>query len=159
MKAGSDMVVTMYYTLTDDAGETLDESREGPGMAYLHGHGHIISGLEKALEGQEVGFSAKVDLEAADAYGERNEEALFEVERSQFPPDAEVSPGMQVEGEGPQGRVPFHVIDVSDDMITLDGNHPLAGQNLHFDVEIIEVREATSQELEHGHVHAGGHNH
>lgn len=149
----------MHYTLTDDAGEVLDSSSGRTPFEYLHGHGNIIGGLESALEGVEAGFKSKVTVAPADGYGERNDKAVFEVPRDQFPPGEDIQVGMQVHGEGPQGVIAFTVVGVAADHVTLDGNHPLAGKTLHFDVEVLGVREATKQELDHGHVHAHGHDH
>lgn len=159
MKAANGMVVSMHYTLTNDQGQTLDSSRGGAPFAYLHGHGNIISGLEGALEGAEAGFANKVTVAPADGYGERNDQAVFEVPREQFPAGEEVQIGMRVHGEGPQGVMAFTVVGLTETGVVLDANHPLAGETLHFDVEVLEVRAATAQELAHGHVHAHGHDH
>jgi FKBP-type peptidyl-prolyl cis-trans isomerase SlyD len=160
MKTASGMVVTMHYTLTDDAGTVLDSSEGREPLAYLHGHGNIIPGLEKALEGSEPGFKSSVTVPPGEGYGEKNPEAVFEAPREHFPPEMELAPGNQVYAEGPRGPVTFTIVDTSDSGVVLDANHPLAGQTLHFDVEVVEVREATQEELEHGHVHGeGGHEH
>lgn len=154
------MVVTMHYTLTDDDGQVLDSSSGGDPLSYLHGHGNIIAGLEQALEGNAAGHKADVTVEAADGYGERNDEMIVTASREQFDPAMDLKPGLQVMAQGPNGPVIFTVSEVSDEEVTLDGNHPLAGRRLHFAVEITEVREATAEELEHGHVHGpGGHHH
>jgi FKBP-type peptidyl-prolyl cis-trans isomerase SlyD len=124
----ADRVVTIHYTLKDDAGAVLDSSAGGEPLAYIQGHGNLVPGLEKALEGKQDGVSLDLSLPPADGTGD----------------------GMRL----------FTVTAVVGDMITLDGNHPLADQTLHFKVEVVGVREATSEELEHGHVHgAGGHHH
>jgi len=160
MKAAAGMVVTMHYTLTDGQGEVLDSSRGGTPMTYLHGHQNIIPGLERALEGTGTGHKAKVTVEPAEGYGEKNPEAVFEAPREHFPPDLELKPGVRVSADGPNGPISFLVVDVNEKTATLDGNHPLAGQTLHFDVEVVEVRAATDEEKEHGHVHGeGGHHH
>jgi FKBP-type peptidyl-prolyl cis-trans isomerase SlyD len=159
MKAANGRVVSMHYTLTDDAGNTIDSSRGRDPFVYLHGHGNIISGLETALEGAEAGFKSAVTLQPSEGYGEYNPKAVFEVPKEQFPSGEDIQVGMQVQGEGPQGIVAFTVVELTDNEVVLDGNHPLAGKTLSFDVEIITVREATDQELEHGHVHAHGHHH
>ncbi|MDX1654605.1 MAG: peptidylprolyl isomerase [Candidatus Competibacteraceae bacterium] len=161
MKASNGKVVTLHYTLTDDAGNTLDSSRaRNEPFSYLHGHGNIVSGLEKALEGTEAGHNSQVAVTPEEGYGERVDQAVFEVPRDQFPPGEDIRVGMRVHGEGPKGVVAFTVTDVSDQGVMLDGNHPLAGQNLNFDVEVLDVREATEEELSHGHVHGeGGHQH
>jgi FKBP-type peptidyl-prolyl cis-trans isomerase SlyD len=159
MKAASGMVVTMHYTLTDDSGEILDSSRGGEPLSYLHGHGNIIPGLEKALEGVIAGHKAKVSVPAEEGYGEKNPEAIFEAPREHFPPDMELKVGERVTADGPEGPISFMIVSVNDKGAVLDANHPLAGQTLHFDVEIVRVREATKEEIDHGHTHEGGHQH
>lgn len=159
MKAARDKVVSLHYTLTDDSGEALDSSRGRVPFVYLHGHGNIIRGLEAALEGHEAGFSSSIQVAPADGYGEYNPQAVFEVPREQFPPNEEIQVGMQVQGEGPDGRLNFMVLAVNEQGVVLDANHPMAGKNLNFEVEVLEVRDATEQELSHGHVHLHGHDH
>lgn len=159
MKAAHGKVVSLHYTLTDDHGLVLDTSRERGPFTYLHGYGNIIPGLENALNGCEAGFSSVVQVAPAEGYGEYNQQAVFEVPRAQFPPNEEIQVGMQVQGEGAHGIVTFTVVAVNDSGIVLDGNHPMAGKTLHFDVEVLEVRDATAQELDHGHVHAHGADH
>lgn len=161
MKAAHGRVVSLHYTLTDDLGLQLDSSREREPFAYLHGYGNIIAGLEAALEGCEAGFSSAVHVTPAEGYGEYDPQAVFEAPRAQFPPGEDVQVGMRVqgEGEGEQGILNFTVVGVNDRVVVLDANHPMAGKNLHFAVEVLEVRDATAQELAHGHVHAHGHDH
>ena len=159
MQVARDTVVTLHYTLTGDDGSVIDASRDEP-LSYLHGHGNLIPGLEKALEGATAGFQSRVSLEPKDGYGERRDEMVIGVARDQFDPAMKLEPGVQVQANGPQGVVVFTVVEIGDDEVTLDGNHPLAGANLHFDVEITDVRAATAEELAHGHVHGpGGHHH
>jgi FKBP-type peptidyl-prolyl cis-trans isomerase SlyD len=160
MKTANGMVVTMHYTLTDEAGTVLDSSDGREPLSYLHGHGNIIPGLEKALEGAGAGFKSSVTVSPEEGYGDRNPDAVFEAPKEHFPPDIDITPGARVYAEGPQGPVSFTVVEQSESGVTLDANHPLAGQTLHFEVEVLDVREATAEELEHGHVHgAGGHEH
>lgn len=159
MKAANGRVVSLHYVLTDDHGLLLDSSREREPFAYLHGYGNIIRGLETALEGSEAGFSSAIRVPPADGYGDYNPEAVFEVPRGQFPPEEDIQVGMQVQGEGAHGILNFTVVEVSDRGVVLDANHPMAGKNLNFQVEVLEVRAATEQELSHGHVHAHGHDH
>lgn len=159
MKATQDRVVSLHYTLTDDHGLLLDSSRGRDPLAYLHGHGHIIQGLEAALEGCEAGFSGSVQVPPADAYGEYDPQGVFEAPRDQFPSGEEIQAGMRVQAEGPQGIVNFTVLSANDQGVMLDANHPLAGKTLNFEVEVLEVRQATDQELAHQHVHAHGHDH
>ncbi len=160
MKVARNTVVTLHYTLTDDSGEVLDSSAGGEPLGYLHGHGNIIPGLEKALEGSSAGFQSTVTISAAEGYGEKNPDAVFDAPRKHFPQDMPLAPGAQVQTQGEHGPLTTTVVNVTDDSVTLDGNHPLAGKTLHFEVEIVEVRGASEEELAHGHVHGhGGHHH
>ena len=159
MQVTRDTVVTLHYTLTGDDGAVIDASRGEP-LSYLHGHGNLIPGLEKALEGVSAGFQSRVSLEPEDGYGERRDEMVIGVARDQFDPAMKLETGVQVQANGPQGPVVFTIVEVGEDEVTLDGNHPLAGTRLHFDVEVTDVRAATAEELAHGHVHGpGGHHH
>jgi len=152
---GPDTVVSMHYTLTNDAGEVLDSSQGQDPLAYLHGAGNIIPGLENALTGKTQGAKLKASIQAEDAYGVRREELIQAIPREMFAAE-DIEPGMVFQAEGQL----FTVVGVTDAEVTVDGNHPLADQTLHFDVEIVEVRPATEEELEHGHVHGpGGHHH
>lgn len=153
-------VASFHYTLTNDGGDVLDSSREREPLAYLHGAGNIVPGLEKAMAGRKEGDTFKVDVEPQEGYGPRHEELIQTVPMSAFQGVPEVKPGMQFQGNGPQGATLVTVTSVDGDEVRVDGNHPLAGQTLHFDIEVTEVREATEDELTHGHVHgAGGHQH
>ena len=151
MQAIRGAVVSFNYKLTDDDGNTIDSSEGCAPLSYLHGYDNIIPGLESALEGVDVGYSANVVVEPADAYGDIDEEAVFEVGRDKFPPEMELAPGMQFAGETPSGDVPLTVMQVNDDSIIVNANHPLAGERLHFDVEVVDIREATDEELQQGH--------
>ncbi len=152
-------VVGLIYTLKDDAGKLLDEAPKNDLFFYLHGEGQIVPGLEDALEGLKPGDKKAITVTPDQGYGQLNEEMKVVVSRDQFPKEADVQPGMQFLAEmGKGGKHPFTVIDVKDGQVHLDGNHPLAGQTLHFDVEVVEVRDATKEELEHGHAH-GPHSH
>ena len=161
MLIGSEKVVLIHYTLTDDSGQVLDSSSGRDPLAYLHGKGNIIPGLEKALEGKQAGDKLNVAVQPAEGYGERDERLVQDVPREAFENVDEVNPGMQFQAQNEQGQARIvTVTKVADDLITIDANHPLAGTNLNFDVEVTEVREPTAEELEHGHVHGpGGHNH
>ncbi|MCA1798933.1 MAG: peptidylprolyl isomerase [Xanthomonadaceae bacterium] len=160
MQASRDKIVSMHYTLTADDGNVLDSSTGGEPLSYLHGHGNIVPGLENALEGAKTGFKSRVTVEPADGYGERREEMVIAAPREQFDPAMDLKPGLQVVANGPQGQIIFTVREVSDEEVTLDGNHPLAGQRLHFEVEVTDIRAASEEELSHGHVHGpGGHHH
>ena len=160
MKTARNMVVSFHYTLKDDSGEVLDSSSGREPLSYLHGHGNIIPGLEKALEGTAAGHRSAVDIDAAEGYGETNPDLVFEAPREHFPEDLKLEEGARVYAEGPEGPVSFTVVRLTDSGAVLDGNHPLAGKQLHFDVEVVEVRPATDEEVTHGHVHGeGGHHH
>lgn len=160
MKITQDKAVSFHYTLRNDAGETLDASGEGGPLAYLHGHGNIVPGLEAALEGMAAGDKLTVAVAPEQAYGPRDERLVQMVPRNRFPDSVELAPGMQFQAQGPQGGRLVTVTRVEQDIVTVDANHPLAGQTLHFEVEVAEVRKASRTELEHGHVHGpGGHHH
>lgn len=159
MRVDQNAVVTFDYTVTDTDGQVLDTSKgQGP-LAYIHGKGQIVTGLEKAMVGKEPGASFQVSVTAAEGYGERDDRRMVTVPRSELPPD--VAPGMQLVGQGPDGRrMPYTVTKVEAGQATLDGNHPFAGKALKFAIDVREVREATREELSHGHVHGpGGHGH
>jgi FKBP-type peptidyl-prolyl cis-trans isomerase SlyD len=153
--------VSFHYRLTDDQGQEIDSSAGQDPLAYLHGAGNIIPGLEKALEGKSVGDHLIVDVAAEEGYGPVQEELIQEVPRSSFQGVESIEVGMQFEAQtGQGGAVPVTVTKVTDETVTVDGNHPLAGKDLNFDVTIADVREASAEELEHGHVHGpGGHSH
>jgi FKBP-type peptidyl-prolyl cis-trans isomerase SlyD len=160
VKIAADSVVLIHYTLKDDQGKVLDSSAGGDPLAYIQGHGNLVPGLEKALEGKSAGDRLEVTLVPAEGYGERNEELVQRVPKRQLQGGGEIKKGMQFRAQTDEGLRVFTVTGVAGDMVTLDGNHPLADQTLHFDVQVTDVREATSEELEHGHVHgAGGHHH
>ena len=160
MKIETNKVVTIDYTLKNAAGQIIDSSEGDEPLAYLHGNGNLVPGLEKALEGLSAGDAIQVVVPPAEGYGERDEAKVGEAPLSAFEDVGEIKPGMQFEAEGPEGSEMVTVISVADDVITLDGNHPLAGETLHFDVTVREIREATEEELEHGHAHGPeGHGH
>jgi len=160
MQIAEQKVVTLNYTLRDGEGDLIDESRDGT-FVYLHGAHNIIPGLENALTGKSAGDSLSVAVEPADAYGVRDDSRIETVPRHMFPTDSPVEPGMQFHAQGPQGQmITISVVSVQEGTVTIDGNHPLAGVQLHFDVEVIDVRDASPEELDHGHVHgAHGHHH
>ncbi|MFA5938995.1 MAG: peptidylprolyl isomerase [Sinimarinibacterium sp.] len=160
MEIANQRVVYIHYTLTNDAGEVLDSSRGAEPLAYLHGGGNIIPGLENALIGKAAGDKLVVKVAAADGYGERDEQLVQNVPRRAFQGIKDIQPGMSFTAQGNGGPMRVVVTRVAGDMVTVDGNHPLAGENLSFDVEVTEVRAATEEEMSHGHVHgAGGHHH
>ena len=154
-------VVTMNYEVVDDQGQLIDRSEEGGPLAYIHGNGQLIPGLETALEGRSKGDKVAVDVAPEQGYGERDEEGVQIVARNQFDDSVEIEVGMQFEAQDDdEGHQIVTVVAVDGENITLDTNHPLAGKNLRFEVEILDVRDASTEELSHGHVHGpGGHDH
>ena len=160
MQIQTQKVVTLNYTLTDRDGNIIDQSSDGS-FAYLHGASNIIPGLEDALTGKRAGDELSVSVAPDKAYGERDPAKTQSVPRSMFPADTEIEPGMQFHAQGPhEETIVVTVAEVADDRITVDGNHPLAGVHLNFAVEIVDVRDASQEELDHGHVHGpGGHDH
>ena len=150
-------VVSIHYTLKNDKGDQLDGSNEGEPLVYLHGCGNIIPGLEAALLGKNIGDSLTVVVPPEDGYGEKKEEMMGKVPLSAFEGMGELKAGMRFDAEGADGHRQMVVIEeVGEEEVTINGNHPLAGETLHFDVKIDSIREATKEELEHGHVHAPG---
>ena len=157
----NNQVVQFHYTLKDDEGNIIDQSPEGQPLAYLHGYQNIIPGLEAQLVGKAVGDKFTASVEPADAYGEFDYAAVQEVPRENFQGVDNIQAGMQFQSQTEDGHVMLVTVkDVQDDMVIVDANHRLAGKKLHFDVEIADIREATPEELQHGHAHgAGGHHH
>ena len=160
MQIADDRVVLIHYTLTNDAGETLDSSAGSEPLAYLHGRGNLIQGLESKLTGRVAGDKLDVRVAPGDGYGHVDPALTQSVPRSAFPDDVDLRVGMRFQTQSDRGPQVVVVTHVSDESVRVDGNHPLAGQFLNFAVEITEVREASDEELAHGHVHgAGGHHH
>jgi FKBP-type peptidyl-prolyl cis-trans isomerase SlyD len=160
MSITQDQVVTLHYTLRDDAGEIIDSSPDGEPLAYLHGHGNLVPGLERELSGKRAGDKLQVTVSPADGYGEYDHALVQRVPRRALKGLANLRVGMRLQAQIGHGARAVTVTQISGDMVTLDGNHPLAGQNLHFQVEVAEVRAATDEELSHGHVHGpDGHHH
>ena len=150
-------VVGIQYTLKNDSGEELDGSSEGEPLVYLHGCGNIIPGLEDALLGKNIDDKLNVTIEPEKAYGEKKEEMMGKVPLSAFEGMGELKEGMRFDAEGADGHRQMVVIEeVGEEEVTINGNHPLAGETLHFDVTVDSIRQATAEELEHGHVHAPG---
>ena len=157
MNVGKDTVVSFHYTLTDQGGEVLDSSDGRRPLSYLQGHGQIIPRLERQLEGLAAGAMVTLHVPAPEAYGPRDEKLLFDVPRAQFSPDVDLTLGNTVMADGEGHPAVLTIREVRDDVVVLDANHPLAGKDLNFAVELVEVRAATAQELSHGHAHDGGH--
>jgi len=156
----ADRVVLIHYTLKDDAGAVIDSSAGAEPLAYIQGHGNLVAGLEKALEGKQDGDAVTVSVAPAEGYGKYDAGLIQRVPRRAMQGAGEIKKGMQFQARTDDGMRMFTVTAVVGDMVTLDGNHPLADKTLHFDVQIVNVREATAEEQEHGHVHgAGGHHH
>jgi len=153
-------VVTIDYTLRDPEGAIIDTSKDNGPLAYIHGMGNLISGLEAALEGKTAGDSLNAVISPADGYGEWDGEKIEEVDRSNFKGIDDLQVGMQFTAGNDDGEYVVTVTKIEGDTVTIDGNHPLAGVTLNFDVKIVGVRDATKEEMEHGHVHGpDGHHH
>lgn len=160
MNISDNCVASFHYTLTDGTGKVLDSSEGQEPLSYLHGAGNIIPGLESALVGKTIGDKLTVAVPAANAYGLRNDDLVQELPSSMFSGIEQIEIGMEFHAETEHGLQVVTVTNVDGDQVTIDGNHPLAGIDLTFAVEITEVRTATEDELNHGHAHgAGGHHH
>lgn len=160
MNISKNSVVTIHYTLTDDQNKVLDTSSGKDPLIYIHGAGNIIPGLEQALEGRSAGDKFNVTIAPENAYGLRDESMTQSILKSEFQDGDKIKVGMRFQVNTEGGPLVLTVVEVKDTEIVVDGNHPLAGATLHFDVEVSAVREATNEELEHGHVHGpGGHHH
>ena len=160
MQIADNSAVAFHYTLTSDSGEVIDSSDGREPLAYLHGSGTIVPGLENAMTGRSPGERFSVTVSPEEGYGLHHPEMVQKVPRSAFQGVEEVEVGMQFQARGPQGAMSVTIAAVDGDEVTVDANHPLAGQNLNFAIEIVSVRAATEEELAHGHVHGpGGHHH
>ena len=153
MQIAERTVVSIHYKLTNDAGETLDSSEGGEPLVYLQGFGNLSPGLEKALVGKQAGDRLDVRVEPGEAYGEHDPKLIQQVPRRAFQGVSDVKAGMRFQAQGPNGPSSVVITRIAGDMVTVDGNHPLAGQHLNFAVEITDVRAASEEELAHGHVH------
>ncbi|NNL19988.1 MAG: peptidylprolyl isomerase [Ignavibacteriaceae bacterium] len=161
MSVEMNKVIIFNYTLKDDTGTVLDSSENKEPLSFLSGSNTILPKLEKTLTGMIIGSKKNVKLSAEDAYGDYKEEAVQTVNKDQFPKEAQLTVGASYMANSPDGKqMPFVITEVKEQDITVDFNHPLAGKDLEFDVELIDVREATPEEMQHGHVHGpGGHHH
>ena len=160
MKITTGSVVVFDYTLTDDDKDVIDSSKGSEPLAYIHGEGQIVRGLEKAMEGKSAGDSFKISIAPEEGYGVHDPENISVGPADQIEGGEELEEGMQLHTEGKFGEQTVIITKIVGNEVTIDGNHPLAGMTLHFDVTIREVRNATKEELDHGHVHgAGGHHH
>jgi FKBP-type peptidyl-prolyl cis-trans isomerase SlyD len=159
MQVAKDTVVSIDYSLKNSAGEVLDTSEGAQPLSYLHGHKNIVPGLEEALEGHEEGADVSVTVPPEKGYGPRHDELVQTAPLSAFPEDNPPTPGMRFQAETQNGPTVIQVTKVEGDEVTVDANHVLAGEDLNFDVTVKQVRAATEQELEHGHVHEAGEDH
>jgi FKBP-type peptidyl-prolyl cis-trans isomerase SlyD len=152
MEIAEGRVATFHYTLTDGNAQVIDKSAPGRPLSYLHGAGNIVPGLESALTGKRAGDSLSTEVAPDQGYGPRHEAMVQKVPRSAFPDIDAVKPGMQFEARTERGPLLVTVTDIGAEHVTVDGNHPLAGKTLHFAVEVTDVREATEEESNQGHV-------
>lgn len=159
MTVSKDMVVSIEYKLTDDDGAVLDSSEGRGALAYIHGHGNLVSGLESELEGKADGTPFEAHVQPSAGYGDYDDELLFSVPKERFKDFGDLKVGMQFEAETDQGHQIMAIKGIDGESVMVDANHPLAGQVLHFEGKIVGVREATKDELTHGHVHDGDHHH
>jgi FKBP-type peptidyl-prolyl cis-trans isomerase SlyD len=159
MQVSDKKVVYIHYTLKNKEGAVLDRSTEEDPLAYIHGMGAIIPGLEKALSGKTEGDKINISIEPEEAYGQRNEMLIQDVPRSAFEGVEDLQEGMQFQAQTPNGSQLITVTEIKQDQVTIDANHPLAGETLDFAVEVLDIREATAEELDHGHVHDPANSH
>jgi len=156
MQIADHKAVKIHYTLTGQDDSVIDSSREGDPLDYIHGLGVLVPGLETVLQGKEAGDRIVVTVPPKEGYGERSDELLQKIERSMFEFDGDIEVGMRFQAETDHGVDLVEVTAVDEKYINIDANHPLAGATLNFDVEIVEVRDATEEEVAHGHVHGDG---
>jgi len=161
MQIAQNSVVSIHYTLTNDGGDVIDSSAGSEPLVYLHGAGNIIPGLENPLVGKAAGDTLQVRVAPVDGYGEVDINLIQQVPTAMFQGSDTIEPGMTFQAQDQSGYIQrVTVTAVNDNTVTIDANHPLAGQHLNFDVTVVDVRAASQEELDHGHVHgAGGHHH
>lgn len=159
MTVSKDKVVSIEYTLTDDGGAVLDSSKDRGALSYIHGHGNLVPGLERELDGKEDGAPFQTDVEPDDGYGDYNDDLLFKIPKDRFKDFGELKEGMQFEAQTDEGYQIMAIKAVEENSVLVDANHPLAGQTLHFEGKVVGIREATNEELTHGHVHGDDHSH
>ena len=156
MLIGNNSVVSFHYELTNDAGEVLDASSDDQPLTYLHGAGNIIPGLESQMLGKSAGAEFKATVQPEEGYGVHQPQLVQDVPRNSFPNPDSIEPGMRFTAQSDQGTMSVVVAKVTNELVTVDANHPLAGEGLHFAVRIADVRDATQEEMAHGHVHGPG---
>ncbi len=160
MKIGKNAAVSIDYILTDGEGELIDRSEAGSPLVYLHGTGQILPALEQLLEGKSIGDKISPTLSPSEGYGIPSEDLVRHVPKSEFSEVSDLAVGMHFQVDSKNGPVVFEVMEITGDKVVLDGNHPLAGKELHFEIEVKAIREASKDEIAHGHVHGpGGHHH
>jgi len=150
-------IVAFSYELKDDDGDLIEKSEQP--LEYLHGSNNIIPGLEREMEGLKAGDTKNITVSPEEGYGEYDDSLVFDVPRENFPKEMEIEIGMEFKTDTDDGEMIVVVNAVTDEAVEVDGNHPLAGENLHFSIKVEGVRDATPQELQHGHAHHDGHNH
>ena len=156
MQVATNKAVTIHYTLTNQEGDVVDSSRDGEPLAYIHGIGALVSGLESELDGKSIGDNVVVTVQPEDGYGHKTPELIQSVPKEAFQFDGDIEVGMRFQAETDHGVELVEVVDVDEATVTVDANHPLAGETLNFDVEIVAIRDATAEEVEHGHIHSEG---
>lgn len=161
MAIGNNKVVTLNFTLKDQHGNVLDSTEGEQPFSFLSGHQNILPKLESEIDTMLIGSKRTVTINAADAYGEYNNDIVQVVGKDEFPPEFLLEVGMQYIASAPDGtKMPFTITEVREEDVTIDFNHPLAGKDLSFELELLNVRDATAEEISHGHVHGvGGHQH
>ncbi len=160
MQITKQSITSLEFSLSDDDGRLIDNSEKSGPLVYMHGTGGLFPALESKLEGKSAGDTLVARIAPEEAYGQRDEKRVQSVPRSHLPADMEIEVGMQFQSQSIEGMVVMTVANIDGDTIQLDGNHPFAGVALNFDLKIVEVREATAEELQHGHAHGeGGHHH
>lgn len=154
-------VVTFNYTLKDEEGTVLDSTANKDPLTFISGTSQVLPRLEEALGEMLIGGKKNVKINAAEAYGEYDDKAVQSIKKEQFPSDAKVEVGVRYVANSPEGgQMPFVIKEIKEKDVTVDFNHPLAGKDLEFDVELVDIRDATAEEIQHGHVHGpGGHTH
>ncbi|PQO47059.1 peptidylprolyl isomerase [Blastopirellula marina] len=157
MKVAKNTVVSIAYTLKDEDGNVLDTADAAEPLAYLHGFGNLIAGMEKALDDRDAGETFEVVIPPEEAYGAFDDDLVWEIDKDQFSEDlGDIEVGSQFVLETEDDQVLVTVAEIKEDFVIVDGNHELADETLYFNITVLDVREATAEELEHGHAHGPG---